>query len=105
MKDISVVRIYIREGDQFEGHGLMKQILAILHDQHKVQGVTVFRGITGFGSHGEVHSSDLLRMTVHLPLVIEFFDEVSKIDAVLPQLTPLLPPGHLVRWRAECNCD
>jgi len=105
MKDAYIVRIYIREGDQFAGHNLMKEIFALLHDQHKVHGVTVFRGIAGFGSHGEIHSADLLRMTVHLPLVIEFFDDIATVDAVLPQLQAMLPPGHIVKWRASYSRD
>ncbi len=105
MKDISVVRIYIKEGDKYEGHGLMHEIFEFLHDQHKVHGVTVFRGIAGFGAKGTVHSADLLRVAVHLPLVLEFFDEPATIDAILPRLSKMVPPGHIIRWQAQCNCD
>ncbi|MHB8253288.1 MAG: DUF190 domain-containing protein [Acidiferrobacter sp.] len=105
MKDISIVRIYIKEGDKLQGHGLMQEIFALLHDQHKVHGVTVFRGIAGFGAKGAVHSADLLRITVHLPLVMEFFDAPETVNAVLPILQKMVPPGHIVRWEAQCNCD
>ncbi|MHB1565876.1 MAG: DUF190 domain-containing protein [Acidiferrobacter sp.] len=105
MKDVVIVRIYIREGDKFEGHSLMQEIFSLLHDQHKVHGVTVFRGIAGFGTHGEVHSADLLRMTVHLPLVIEFYDEVDSVAAVMPRLKAMVPPGHIVNWQAQCHCE
>lgn len=104
MKTISMVRIYIQEGDKREGHNLMQEIFALLHDEHRVHGVTVFRGIAGFGAKGVVHSADLLRITVHLPLVIEFFDEPAIVDAVMPRLAEMVPPGRIVRWQAECNC-
>ncbi len=103
MRNIDMVRIYLREGDHAHGHALLEQIFAILHDQHKIHGVTVFRGVAGFGSHGEVHSADLLRITVHLPLVVEFFDAKAAVDAVLPQLQDLVPEGHIVRWEAQCS--
>ena len=50
--EISFVRIYLTEGE-----GCMKGLLKRLHDEEKVRGVTVFRGISGFGKSGEMHSS------------------------------------------------
>ena len=104
-KDITVVRIYISEADH--GHGrknLMEEIFSLLHDQHQIHGVTVFRGIAGFGTKGEVHSADLLRLTANLPLVIEFFDEPAVVEAVLKVIDGLVPPGRIITWRAQCNC-
>ena len=40
--DVTLVRIYLTEGEK-----LMKTLLAKLHDEEKVRGVTVFRGISG----------------------------------------------------------
>lgn len=99
-----MVRIYIQEGDKLNGRSLMEEVFAFLHDKHKVHGVTVFRGIAGFGMHGEVHSADLLRISAHLPLVIEFFDETSVVDTVLTHLAEMVPPDHIVRWPAVCYC-
>ena len=105
MKNVSMVRIYIQEGDKYQKHNLMEEIFGLLHDQHKVHGVTVFRGVAGFGVHGEVHSADLLRISAHLPLVIEFYDEVAVVDAALASLVEMVPPGHIVRWPAVCYCE
>ncbi len=103
-KEIVIVRIYISEADHGRSRSLMDEIFTLLHDQHRVHGVTVFRGIAGFGCKGEVHSADLLRLTANLPLVIEFFDEPQVVEATLNILNELVPPGHLVSWRAQCNC-
>jgi hypothetical protein len=62
-----------------------------LHDQHAVQGVTVFRGVAGFGPDGEVHAANMLRLTVDLPLVIEFFDEPEVAEAAIHLLTIWFP--------------
>jgi len=96
--DVTVVRIYLTEGER-----LMKTILAKLHDEEKVRGVTVFRGISGFGRSGVVHSAALLDLSLDLPVVIEFFDAPDKVRRIQNHLKDLLPPGHVVSWSAQVN--
>lgn len=100
--DVTVVRIYLKESDHGRKRSLMEEILNILQDQHRVHGVVVFRGIAGFGSKGAVHSADLLRLMVDLPLVIEFYDRPEVVDAAIGLLSELVPAGHIVHWHATC---
>lgn len=100
--DVTIVRIYLKESDHGRKRSLMEEILNILHDQNRVHGVTVFRGIAGFGSKGAVHSADLLRLMVDLPLVIEFYDKPEVAEAAITLLRGLVPAGHIVYWRATC---
>jgi len=93
-----VVRIYLTEAGE-----LQKTLLAKLHDEEKVRGVTVFRGISGFGRSGKVHSSTLLDLSLDLPVVIEFFDEPAKVKRILSHLKEILQPGHVVSWNAKVN--
>ncbi len=96
--DVIMVRVYLHEA---KAH--MPELLAYLHDETKVQGVTVFRGITGFGSSGEYHSTSLVDMSLDLPVVIEFFDEPAKIETIIEYLNTHIKPGHLVYWPAKVN--
>jgi PII-like signaling protein len=96
--DVIVVRVYLTEGER-----LLKTLLARLHDEEKVRGVTVFRGISGFGRSGVVHSSNLLDLSLDLPVVIEFFDSPDKVRRILSHLKDLLPPGHVISWPAQVN--
>lgn len=96
--DVMMVRIYLTEGETF-----LKTLLAKLHDEEKVRGVTVFRGISGFGRSGVVHSSTLLDLSLDLPVVIEFFDEPAKVRRILAHLKIILQPGHVVSWAATVN--
>jgi len=100
--DVTMVRVYIKEADHGKRGNLMQEILRLLHDQHRVAGITVFRGIAGFGASGEVHSADILRLNVDLPLVIEFFDEPKVVEAALKLIRDLVPGEHIVRWPATC---
>jgi uncharacterized protein len=100
--DVTIARIYLKESDHGRKRSLMEEILNILHDQHRVHGVVVFRGIAGFGSKGAVHSADLLRLMVDLPLVIEFYDRPDVVKAAIALLSDLVPSGHIVQWGASC---
>ena len=93
---VSVVRIYVTEGKHVK-HKIFKH----LHDVERVMGVTVFRGITGFGRSGEVHSSSLLDMSLDLPVVIEFFDTPEKVRHALDNIKTMVKPGHVLIFSAE----
>ena len=93
--DVTCVRVYLTEGEV-----VMEEILRCLHDEEKVQGVTVFRGISGFGKSGVMHSSSLMDMSLDLPLVIEFFDVPEKVNSILEHLCKKVEPGHIICWPA-----
>jgi PII-like signaling protein len=100
LSDVTMVRIYLTEANH-----LMKQLLERLHDEERVRGVTVFRGITGFGKSGKMHSSSLLDLSLDLPVIIEFFDDPDKVEGILHHLKDILPAGHVVTWPAKVNTD
>ncbi len=94
--EVTVVHIYLHEADQGKRKTLMQEILNLLAAQHRVQNVVVFRGIAGLGVGGEILASDMLRLNVDLPLVIEFFDRPEVADAVLGALDGMVPKGHII---------
>lgn len=97
-KAVTMVRVYLTEGQHQYQH-----VMSYLHDEAKVAGVTAFRGISGFGQSGEIHSSTLLDMSLDLPLIMEFFDSPDKVDRVLEHLNTFIKPGHIVSWSATIN--
>jgi len=97
-KEISIVRIYLTEGET-----QLKTLIKRLRDWEKLRGLTVFRGITGFGESGVIHGADFVDLSLHLPVVVEFFDEPAKIDEIWEHLQEIIKPGHMVRWNAEIN--
>lgn len=93
--EVTMAHIYLTESDK-----RLNQILAKLHDEEKVRGVTVVKGVTGFGRNGHIHSSSLIDMSFDLPLIIEFFDTDEKVQSIVEHLGDLLKPGHVVTWPA-----
>lgn len=99
--DVTIVRIHLNEADHGRRHTLMQDLLALLHDQHRVRNVIVFRGIAGIDDRGEVRSADMLRLTVDLPIVVEFFGEPSLVEAVLTSLSELTGDHTVLTWSAR----
>ncbi|MCH7694962.1 MAG: DUF190 domain-containing protein [Proteobacteria bacterium] len=96
--EVTVVRVYLHETKAD-----MTELLEYLHDESKVCGVTVFRGVTGFGSSGRYHSSTLIDMSLDLPVIVEFFDEPEKVKTIIEHLNKQIKPGHIVFWSAKIN--
>ncbi len=97
-KPVTMVRIYLTEGE-----AQLKTLMKRLHDWEKVSGVTVFRGISGFGESGIIHDSGLVDLSLNLPIVVEFFDAPDKTRAILEHLNEFIKPGHIVTWEAQVN--
>jgi PII-like signaling protein len=88
-----LVRVYLSESDHE-----MKPLLKCLHDELKVCGVTVMRGIAGYGGSGVVHDVSLVDLSVDLPLVLEFFDKPDKAARAIERISDFVDPGHVVSW-------
>lgn len=101
--DLTVVRIYLTEAEQGRHKNLMHEVLSLLHDKHRVKQVTVFRGIAGTGDRGEARASDVLRVLVDLPLVVEFVDAPAVVEAVLPIIKQMIPNSRIVSWSATAR--
>jgi len=96
MKPITMVRVYLTEAE-----GRLKKLLKYLHDDSQVRGVTVLRGISGFGKSGKIHTAHLVDLSLDLPVIIEFFDTPEKITPILSHLETLIEPNHIVYWHAS----
>ncbi|HID49942.1 MAG TPA: DUF190 domain-containing protein [Chromatiales bacterium] len=95
---VTVVRVYLTEGE-----AQLKSLLKRLRNWEKVRGVTVFRGISGFGESGVFHDASILDLSLNLPLVVEFFDAPDKVAAIVDHLNETIKPGHIITWTAQVN--
>ena len=73
-----LLRIFIGESDKYKGSNLYSYLVKYLRENHYA-GITVLRGISGFGKASKIRSSDLLAISSDLPVVIEIVDTEEKI--------------------------
>jgi len=98
MHEVTIVRIYLTEGET-----QLKSLMKRLRDGEKLRGLTVFRGISGYGDSGVIHGSNIADLSLHMPIVVEFFDEDEKINNILDHLNDQIKPGHMLKWSAFVN--
>jgi len=67
----------------------------------RLRGVTVFRGISGFGDSGSIYPGSSITASLSVPVVVEFFDSPEKIAQILVHLEDILPSAHVLTWSAE----
>ena len=80
--------IIVDEDATFEHKPVYTEIVQRAHDAG-LAGASVFRGIEGFGSSRQLHTSRILSLAENLPAMIVIVDSPAAIDAFLPQLTEL----------------
>ena len=96
--DVTIVRIYLTEGET-----QLKSLMKRLRDWEKLRGLTVFRGISGYGESGVIHGAKIVDLSLHMPVVVEFFDEDEKINSILDHIGDQIKPGHMLKWSASVN--
>lgn len=95
-----LVRIFVGESDQWEGRPLYEAIVRRVHEAGGA-GVTVLRGIEGFGAHSRIHTARILRLSQDLPIVIEIVDSAERIDSLLPEIDPMIHEGLITIERVH----
>lgn len=97
MTKVTMIRAFITEQEH-----LLEPIIKHLHNGLNARGITITRGIMGFGTSGEVHRASLLDLSLNLPLVIECFDDTSKAMEIINYLKTVVDSGHIISWQVEC---
>ena len=87
-----LARIFIGESDKHEGTPLFEWILKKAKEEG-LAGATVIRGIEGFGTHNEIHTAKILRLSSDMPMVIEIVDTNDKIKRFLTLIDNVIKEG------------
>ena len=87
-----LLRIFVGESDRWHGKPLYEAIVELLR-REKFSGVTVLRGVGGYGSSSIYHTEKILRLSQDLPIVVEVVESSERIEAILPQLDEMIGGG------------
>jgi hypothetical protein len=99
--------IYIDETDKF-GHKPVYEALVDLFYKKNITGVSVFRGIEGYGASGVIHTAKMLELSQSLPLKIEVIDTKEIIDIALSEVYHIVENGLIEISDTvvlKCNAD
>jgi PII-like signaling protein len=88
----TLMRIHIGESDRWHGKPLYDAIVELLR-KTEFSGVTVLRGVGGFGSSSIYHTDKIMRLSQDLPIVIESVEFAERIEKILPQLDEMIGGG------------
>jgi PII-like signaling protein len=90
--EASLVRVFIGESDQWRHHPLPLAIVERLRKEG-YSGATVFRGTAGFGARSVLHTTQILRLSEDLPVVIEIVEASDRVESLLTVLDEMVPEG------------
>ncbi|MGH7457660.1 MAG: DUF190 domain-containing protein [Longimicrobiaceae bacterium] len=93
----TLMRIFLGESDKCESgphQGLaLHQALLRLFRERGFAGATVHRGIKGFGASAKVHTTDILRLSFDLPIIVEVVETEEKVQEILSELDGMIGGG------------
>ncbi len=92
----TLMRIHIGESDRWEKKPLYQALIELFR-REEFYGVTVLRGVGGYGSSsrklGEFHTDRILRLSQDLPIVVEVVEYTERIERLLPKLDEMVGGG------------
>ena len=95
-----LLRIFMGESDRYEGLPLYEWIVRQAR-QRGLAGATVLRGIAGFGAASRIHTSNILRLSLDLPIIVEIVDKPERIEAFLPVVDAAVKEGLVTLEKAS----
>jgi PII-like signaling protein len=96
----TLMRIHIGESDKWHGKLLYEAIVEMLRKQG-FSGVTVLRGVGGYGGSSVYHTDKLLRLSQDLPIILEVIESQERIDQILPRLDEMVEGGLITLERVR----
>jgi len=85
----SILKIYASTTDRIGSKLLYEQIVEMARD-NGISGVTVYRGIMGYGLSSHINTARFWELTEKLPVMIEIIDKTETLEKFYSMLEPEL---------------
>lgn len=90
-----MMRILVGENDKWHGKPLYEAIVQSLR-ANEIAGVTVYKGILGYGANRRIHKESPLNLSHDAPVLISVIDTEEKLRAYFPVLDQMVQQGLVV---------
>lgn len=90
-----LLKIYVNEDTKYKGHNLYHAIVLKLREIG-MAGVTVIRGIEGFGQGKSIHTTRILDLALSLPIIIEVVDTPERIEIAISVVKKMVNEGLIM---------
>lgn len=95
-----MMRIYVGENDKWNGKPLYEAVVNGLR-AHDIAGVTVYRGILGYGANRRIHKYATLSLSHDRPILLSVVDTEEKLQKFMPILDEMVQQGLVVLSDAD----
>ena len=90
-----MMRLYIGESDRWKDKPLYKALVEAMR-ANDIAGVTVYRGILGYGAHRRMHKDKALTLSHDCSIMLSAVDTEAKLRGLLPILEQMVEEGLIV---------
>lgn len=90
-----LMRIYVGESDRWQDRPLYQALVEAMRD-NEIAGVTLYRGILGYGANRRIHEEKTLSLSSDPPVLLSVIDTEEKLREFLPVLEGMLQQGLVV---------
>lgn len=90
-----MMRIYIGDSDRWKDKPLYKALVEAMR-ANDIAGVTVYRGILGYGAHRRIHEDNPLHLSHDCSIMLSAVDTEEKLRSFLPLVEQMVDEGLVV---------
>ncbi len=95
-----MMRIFIGESDRWQEKPLYQALVEAMR-ANDLAGVTVYRGILGYGAHRRIHKDRMFRFSEDASIVLSVVDSEEKLKEFLPLVDKMVQEGLVVISEVE----
>jgi len=95
LQPMKLLKIYTGENEHWQGTALY-HALTLKFRELDLAGVTVYRGMEGYGPEKRLRTSRILDLSADLPVILEVVETEENINHILPLVQEMVKKGIII---------